>query len=368
MIIGQQLSRRVADDLRKRSRPGVFIYPLVLGIVLFSSGYAQRQPEFSLQFILILGGVCLLRLVHGGVASRIPGRYSELSLDLFFGEICLTALVWGIGFAKFMGLPQEIELKLLMVVCTIGLCSGACSAYAPYLPLALAYNALIMGPGILYMLYLGGNLNLVALFLMFSVYTAIMSFRTNAEYRTALENEALLMAQAKDLEKISNVDGLTGLYNRRYFETAFEVAWQNAVRHRTRLALVICDIDYFKKVNDDYGHLAGDEYLRTIAHHMSRTFKRQNDIVARYGGEEFVVLLAGVKEGTVRELAEHFRAAMADTCLRFESYTIRTTVSLGVAETVPSAGQEKESLIARADAMLYKAKASGRNKVCISSL
>jgi diguanylate cyclase (GGDEF)-like protein len=359
----QQLSPRVVADLKKRSRPGILIYPLVLGLVLFSTGYAFREPEFSLQFVVIVGAVCLFRLVHSLVMSRIPEAYAELSLWVFLGEIGLTALVWGIGYAKFLGLPQEPELKLLMVVCTTGLCSGACSAYAPFFPLSLAYNALIMWPGIVYMLFLGGNSAMVVLFVMFSVYTGFMSFRGNAEYRTALDNEALLKQQAKDLERISNVDGLTGLYNRRYFDTAFELAWQNAVRQRTRLALVICDIDFFKKINDDYGHLAGDEYLRTIAHHLSRTFRRQNDIVARYGGEEFVVLLAGVKKGMALELAEGFRGTMAETCLRFESHTIRATVSLGVAETLPSSGQEKETLLARADAMLYKAKASGRNRV-----
>ena len=361
----QQPFQRVVADLKKRSRPGIFIYPLVLGIVLFSSGYIHHQPQFSIRFITILGTVCLFRLIHCLVAGLIPERFEILSFNLFLGEICLTALVWGIGNAKFMSLSQEPYLQELMVICTIGLCSGACSAYAPCLPLALAFNLLILGPGFFYLLFEEGNLALALLFLLFSFYTAMISVRSNSEYRTALDNESLLKQQAKELEKISNMDGLTGLYNRRYFETAFDVAWQDAVRHRSRLALVICDIDFFKQVNDEFGHLAGDEYLRTIAHHLAATFRRQNDIVARYGGEEFVVLLSGIGPGAARDMAEGFRTTMAETSLRFETHTIRTTVSLGVAETVPGAGLEKEALLAQADAMLYKAKASGRNRVVV---
>lgn len=366
-MLMQRLSQRVVADLKKRSRPGSFIYPMVLAIVLFSSGYAYRQPEFSIRFMAILGGVCLFRILHGLAAPHIPVRFASLSFKLLVAEICLTALVWGVGYAKFMGLPQEPYLQLLMVVCTIGLCSAASSAYAPFLPLALAFNLLILWPGILYMLFLKGNLALVILFMIFSGYTAVISVRSNIEYRSALDNEDLLKRQAKELEKISNMDGLTGLYNRRYFETAFELAWQNALRHGTRLALLICDIDFFKKINDDFGHLAGDEYLRTIAHHLTRTFRRQNDVVARYGGEEFVVLLSGLKPGLARDMAEGFRETMAETTLCFENRIIRATVSLGVTEAVPRAGQQKEILLARADAMLYKAKASGRNRVVVSS-
>ncbi len=364
-LLKQRISQRVADDLKKRAYPGIIAYPVLLTVLLYGSGYAQRQPEFSIQFMLILGGICLFRLVHSLVVSRIPYRFADLSLDFFFMEICLSALVWGIGLAKFMGMPEAADMRVLMVISTIGLCSGACSSYAPFLPLALAYNFLILGPGILYMLYLGGYWHVVILFALFSGFTAFLSARANAEYQMALDNEALLKQQARDLERISNMDGLTGLYNRRYFETAFEVAWQNAARNREHLALVICDIDFFKRVNDAHGHLAGDEYLRTIAHHLSRTFRRQNDIVARYGGEEFVALLSGVRPGMARHRAENFRAAMAKITLNFESHTIRTTVSLGVAEIIPTADMEKESLLARADAMLYEAKASGRNRVMV---
>ena len=365
-LLKQRISQRVADDLKKRAYPGIIAYPALLTVLLFGSGYVHRQTEFSIQFMSILGGICLLRLVHSLVVSRIPYRFADLSLDFFFMEICLTALVWGIGLAKFMGMPEEADMRMLMVVSTIGICSGACSSYAPFLPLALAVNFLILGPGILYMAYLGGYWHMVVLFVLFSGFSAILSVRANAEYRTALDNEALLKQQAMDLEKISNMDGLTGLYNRRYFETAFEVAWQNAIRNRERIALVICDIDFFKRVNDDYGHLAGDEYLRTIAHHLARTFRRQNDIVARYGGEEFVVLLTGVRSGMARDRAEVFRSTMAQTSLTFEPHTIRATVSLGVAEGIPTADLEKESLLAKADAMLYEAKASGRNRVIVS--
>ncbi|MCG8615865.1 MAG: GGDEF domain-containing protein, partial [Desulfobacterales bacterium] len=96
-----------------------------------------------------------------------------------------------------------------------------------------------------------------------------------------------------------------------------------------------------------------------------QVFKRRTDIVARYGGEEFVILIEEAGDGRAVDLSERFRQQMADIRLRFESHTIRATVSLGVAETIPTADAQRDSLLARADAMLYKAKQNGRNRVAV---
>lgn len=359
----QTLSERVVRDLKKRSMGGIITYPAALLIVLFGDGYFYRHVWFSSQFIVLVFGICGFRLAHRLLDPHIPERFSGLSTRLFLVELCLTGLIWGIGYARAMMQTGEPNFQLLMLVCTMGLCAGGVTANSPYLWLSLGYNAMTLWPGILTVGILGLNWPLVILICIYSVYMANLSLRANAEYRTALDNEALLKKKTRDLEKLSHVDGLTGLYNRRYFDTALEVAWQGSVRQKTSLALVLCDIDYFKKINDDHGHLAGDEYLKILARHLRRVFRRQSDIVARYGGEEFVVLIAEGRPGTVADLAETFRKTMEETTLSLESKTIRATVSVGVAELVPGPGEDKESLIARADAMLYDAKARGRNQV-----
>jgi len=365
----QTLSPRVVRDLKKRSFVGIFFYTIAILVVLFADGYYYRHPSFSNLFLIMVNGICLFRLVQFLADSRVPARFERLNTALLISGVAMTALIWGLGFAVFMAQQGEEHIKLLMVVCTVGLCSGGSTAYTPYLWLALGFNCLIMGPVMVFMVVNGLNIPLVILFVLFSTYMVIMSTRANTEYRTALENEALLEEKTRDLEKISHVDGLTGLYNRRYFDTAFDIEWQRAIRHKSRLVLVLCDIDYFKRVNDAFGHLAGDEYLRTLSKVLLQVFKRQTDIVARYGGEEFVALmqadLSADSLDKATDLAETFRHKMENTRLGFESNSIKATVSIGVSEIAPRPGQKKESLIAQADTMLYKAKEKGRNQVAV---
>jgi diguanylate cyclase (GGDEF)-like protein len=363
----QTFAPRVVADLKKRSVVGIFIYPIALSVVLFSGGFYFRHLVFSRWFLVLILGVCLFRLIYILIDSRIPAQWNQISQIFFIIGVTLAPLIWGLGFAQMMVLPGEVNTQLLMVTCTIGICSGGGTAFSPNLWLALCFNAFMLWPGILSMALNSVNLPLVVLILIFFTYVFLMSFRANSEYLLALESEALLEQKTKDLEKISHVDGLTGIYNRRYFDTALEIAWQDAVRNKSRLALVICDIDDFKQVNDDFGHLAGDEYLRTIAYTLNQVFKRQTDIVARYGGEEFVVLITQARPGTAVELAETFRQAIESTQVEFESSTIQTTVSLGIAEILPEPGRKKETLISRADIMLYQAKNKGKNRSEVSA-
>ena len=263
-----------------------------------------------------------------------------------------------------MGQEGELNVQLLMVVCTIGLCSGGVVAYLPLLWLAIAYNLFILGPCIAILLA-GLNLPLAILFMLFCVYMILIAIRGNNEYWTALENEFLLEEKTKYLERISQKDGLTGLYNRRYFDTAFDLEWKRGQRSQTPIAMILCDIDEFKQVNDTFGHLAGDEYLKLIARILNQVFQRDTDMIARFGGEEFVVILPEESLENTVALAERVRETIAGAVLEFESHTIRTTVSVGVAIMTPPLSLEKAVLIASADTALYAAKEKGRNQVSI---
>ncbi len=365
----QTLSPRVIRDLKKRSFLGVFIYTIALTVVLFADGYYFRRPDFSNRLLICITGICFIRLVHLLWNARQKTRINEHDkpsipdLVFFVVSVCVTALIWGTGFALVMAQPDEVSVQLLMLVCTIGMCAGGVSSFSPNFYLCLAFSASMLIPGMLTVGIWAVNLPLFILLTMFFTYTVFLGARMNAEYLTALSNEALLEKKTRDLERISNVDGLTGIYNRRYFDTALDVAWKDAVRNKTRLALVLCDIDFFKKVNDEFGHLAGDEFLKIIAHTMSQVFKRKTDIAARYGGEEFVVLITKAMPGRTASMAEGFRKAVDATRMVFEHHTVHTTISIGVAEILPAPGMDKDILISRADAMLYEAKHKGRNRV-----
>jgi len=168
---------------------------------------------------------------------------------------------------------------------------------------------------------------------------------------------------AKQLFESSTRDALTKVYNRKYFveRLASEAAY--ATRHKTRLALILFDIDYFKKVNDTYGHLAGDEVLRGISATVTRLI-RAEDVLARYGGEEFVIIVRGIELANVAKFAGRVRAAVESHPTAWGDTSIRATISIGVASLDECGDQgTSEALLMLADERLYEAKRTGRNRV-----
>jgi diguanylate cyclase (GGDEF)-like protein len=167
------------------------------------------------------------------------------------------------------------------------------------------------------------------------------------------------------LERMSWIDGLTGLANRRRFDEALAREWERTRRDEAPLSVILMDVDHFKGFNDNYGHQAGDDCLQEVARALADTVSRPADLVARYGGEEFVCLLPGTDCAGAEQLAEGIRAAVADLGIRHEhsSAADHVTLSLGVACTVPDGERRPQELSQQADENLYTAKESGRNRV-----
>jgi diguanylate cyclase (GGDEF)-like protein len=160
----------------------------------------------------------------------------------------------------------------------------------------------------------------------------------------------------------ASVDGLTGAYNKRYFEETLRKVFASARDSASGLALMVFDIDHFKRINDTWGHSAGDAALRQVAQ-VVRGRLRNQDALCRVGGEEFAVPLERMSLADARTVAESVRAAIEATSLSFEGSTIPMTVSLGVVD-LASTDSSPEDMFRRADARLYDAKRSGRNRVC----
>ena len=168
------------------------------------------------------------------------------------------------------------------------------------------------------------------------------------------------------LEQISMLDGLTGIPNRRYFNEQFAKESGRALREKQPFSVVMMDIDQFKPYNDNYGHGGGDECLQKVARTLAGAVARPTDMVARYGGEEFMALLPGTDAAGARVLAEHFRQSVESLALSHEYSDVAkvVTLSLGTATLQPGGTLEDvATLLKRADGALYRAKASGRNRV-----
>jgi diguanylate cyclase (GGDEF)-like protein len=363
----QQLSKRVVRDLQKRSTSGVFFYMLVPPVLFFTDGYIYRHLTVSLMFLGIFTGICLFRLVHVHISRKALDSTSHEKKHkvTFVVSILLTALAWGMGAAFFLLYSDDRTIHLLMIICTVGFCAGGVMSFMPVLYLAVAYNFLMLVPVIAGVFISGDVPSLGIAMILYTIYLVLISLRGNHEYWTALENEYLLKEKTRELEKASRTDVLTGLYNRRYFDELFELEWGLSSRRKTPLTLLICDIDHFKKVNDTYGHPAGDEYLKLISRLIHQVFQRETDMVARYGGEEFVVLLPDRDAEHTRDLAQRLGKKIERAVLKYNGEKIQTTISQGVTSCIPNPDMDRDVLLTRADNALYKAKNSGRNKIVV---
>lgn len=175
-----------------------------------------------------------------------------------------------------------------------------------------------------------------------------------------------LQATNRELRRLSAIDALTGIANRRHFDEMLAREWRRAQRYAKTLALIVCDVDYFKQFNDMYGHQTGDDCLRTVARVLEREARRPTDLVARYGGEEFAVILPDTAAQGAVLVGERMRAAVqAMELMHAGSEVARVlTVSAGVAADAPQRAEaNSQRLVQAADAALYQAKRLGRNRV-----
>lgn len=176
-------------------------------------------------------------------------------------------------------------------------------------------------------------------------------------------NRRQLQAANRELQRLSSTDRLTGLFNRGHWEEMLRQEYARHRRYDRNAALVMFDIDHFKKINDSYGHQAGDAVIQQTAE-LVRQCMRDADIAGRYGGEEFVVLLPDTDSDGALTFAERFRQTVEAHEVVYENHRIHFTVSLGIADlSQPTSGYAQ--LIERADSALYSSKAGGRNQVSL---
>ncbi|MCD2515627.1 sensor domain-containing diguanylate cyclase [Massilia sp. G4R7] len=195
---------------------------------------------------------------------------------------------------------------------------------------------------------------------------ALVGFMFDITERKQAEDKILQLQ--RDLEALSYRDSLTGIANRRMFDTMYPVEWAKAQATGEPLSLVMIDIDYFKQYNDRYGHVQGDACLRRVAAVLDTCASRSRDLCARFGGEEFVLLLPATDAEAARGVAERCRKLLRNEAITHASSGAgRTvTISMGAATIVPGSHDDAAVFLDRVDRRLYQAKSAGRDQVCDS--
>jgi diguanylate cyclase (GGDEF)-like protein/PAS domain S-box-containing protein len=193
---------------------------------------------------------------------------------------------------------------------------------------------------------------------------SLVGFMFDITARKQAEDKILQLQ--RELEVLSYRDSLTGVANRRMFDTLYPVEWAKARETGEPLSLVVIDIDYFKQYNDHYGHVQGDECLRRVAQAMDAGASHPGDLCARLGGEEFVLLLPDTDDDEAHNLAERCRKLLRQKEIPHARSGVGrlVTVSMGIGTIVPGAQDDPEVFLDRIDRRLYQAKSAGRDQIC----
>ncbi len=183
--------------------------------------------------------------------------------------------------------------------------------------------------------------------------------------RLRVRNHLSLKRQREILSNLANLDGMTGIPNRRQFDQQLEHHWRHALSNGIPLSLILMDIDLFKSYNDNFGHVAGDDCLKKVATALARATCRDTDMVARYGGEEFVCLLPETDAQGAETVGDRLRNAVLELEIphQYSDVAQHITLSLGGATCVPDLAESSSALVEHADRNLYVAKEQGRNRL-----
>lgn len=281
-------------------------------------------------------------------------------MALFLFNALAPSLILGSLLALSVSLPKYEALFTYLLLSIFALISGTTILYAPHFRLAGAFILLLTLPAMLCILLLPTNHDLEGA--MLALYTSYMFLQLSV-----LNKEFKIRAQQQEeLENLSKLDDLTGIYNRRHFEEMLTFYWATNRRQQQPLGLVLVDIDHFKQVNDNFGHPTGDEVIRQVAQAVKNNFRRETDVVARIGGEEFAALIPQPEPGFIEAQTEHLCQEIANKIIMLEEDQLQVTVSIGAVATIPQQQWSPRKFYRQADICLYKAKHQGRNRVIYS--
>jgi diguanylate cyclase (GGDEF)-like protein len=179
------------------------------------------------------------------------------------------------------------------------------------------------------------------------------------------QSSIIYLSNVSDQMYLANTDSLTGIANRRHFSDRAEAEFLNSQRDKTSIAFLMLDIDFFKKFNDEYGHLIGDEILKKVADILIEVVERKTDLVGRFGGEEFAIMLHNTDLEGAKTVAERICVAISEIEFPIsKAETVNITASVGVYSGIPNSFDELKSFLNEADVKLYEAKSAGKNRVC----
>ena len=350
-------------DIYRRCAIMLPAFFIVWGGIVWGTGFYKSTTEFARSSLLAFAAIGCAQCVFALVQARLYQVSVSAWRFFFYSLTFANAVIWsGLFTACFFDANFQL-LFLPMTLATAGIANAMLSHFAPSRWVAQSYVSVLLLPAVFVCFSTKGSIAMGAAVLGYWFYCLLILQRYHREYFSGYVKASRFEQKHTELQRQSRTDGLTQVFNRRYFDEALKREWLQGADEGEWLGLLFIDIDFFKKINDNYGHMAGDECLIQAAAIISGAVQSGNDIVARYGGEEFAVLLPRTSPEMAKRIAESIRKQfeLKDFC--FDERCIKITASIGVSSMVPRAFSPGTQLIDQADQGVYLAKEAGRNNV-----
>lgn len=362
-VQNDNIEKRIHMDLMSRSIVAMAIYCMIYPAIFYPFDLYAQSPLICWSLTGVSIFISLVRLLHIRLTSTFYDRFVVLWMAIFKVSAVLHAVTLSVLFVVVTYDPEfQVAYTVTLMVCA-GITAGGMSSLSPSLFVALIFPSIVLIPTIIINLLSEQTQSTGWVILIYLVYLIMLTIKANKEYMRTFAIEEVLERQKKELETLSRVDALTGLYNRGYFNTLYDMSWDYGMRNNTGLTLMMIDADLFKNVNDTYGHISGDKCLKVIADIVNDSLRRKTDISCRFGGEEFAILISNTPVYETEKIAEKIRKNVEAAWIENAGHRFQVTISIGVANILPSISVKPIRLIEQADKALYKAKKAGRNRV-----
>lgn len=358
------INKRIDMDLLSRSSFAIVVYCIIFPAILYPFDLYVISPLMCWTVTGMAMLLSIIRVIHLRLTPTFYDRLGARWMGVFHVCSILHATILSALFVV-VTYNQEFHVAYMVtfVVCA-GMSAAAMSSFSPSLFMALAFPSIVLIPTILITLINEHTQSTGYTMFIFWLYLMALAVKSHKEYMRTFTIEEKLERQKKELETLSRTDALTGLYNRGYFNTLYDMVWESCVRNNTGITLIMMDVDHFKSVNDKYGHITGDECLKIIARCIEESLGRKNDISCRFGGEEFAVLMSSTPIHESKKIAEKIRKSIECKWIETGEHRFQVTASFGVANILPKISDTPTQLIEQADQAMYRAKKAGRNCVC----
>jgi diguanylate cyclase (GGDEF)-like protein len=352
---------RQASDMSRRTRMGGSFYLVAWLMIWLSMSEPMQIVGYGVLGTVFFATMLISRWLHQLPAEPAPQNLKRW-INQHWTLVIITTGIWGLVNGLVLNEALFRVSHLVAIIGTIAFSTAFAFTFAMNLPRCVSVLLLLNLPGLVALA--NGTAEQQPAFLclaIYMVYLLLACRRSHIDYHTTLGNELQLLRQRNELEELSRTDSLTQLGNRYQFNDIFQTMIATAQRQHSPLSLVLLDIDHFKRVNDQFGHVAGDQCLQQFSELMRQVFRRDSDVPLRLGGEEFGVIMPGTTLEQASLLAEQFRASLETHQLQIEGQSVTITTSLGAGAYDTEVDRNGDGLYRRVDAALYQAKHDGRN-------